>query len=230
MWTTAWWLKILGHTLVDYAKGCSTRDSEWTSRTSSRRVELVVLCSGGSNLSGVILSENLKHVKHVGLSASASHIKKTNKQKNPSLLELNRPSMNEAVAATAKSRQSCPTLCDPIDSSPPGSAVPGILQARTLEWVAISFSNAWKWKVKGKSLSHVLSQLPHGLQPTRFLRPWEFPGKSTGMGRQCLLQCFCRVRPPSIQAVSPMCLGCYARTGQLKQLPEVKVWSASQRD
>ena len=55
----------------------------------------------------------------------------------------------------AKSLQSCPTLCDPIDRSPPGSPIPGILQARTLEWVAISFSNAWKWKVKGKSLSHV---------------------------------------------------------------------------
>ena len=52
--------------------------------------------------------------------------------------------------------QSCPTLCDPIDSSPPGSPIPGILQARTLKWVAISFSSAWKWKVKGKSsLSHV---------------------------------------------------------------------------
>ena len=58
-------------------------------------------------------------------------------------------------AAAAKSLQSCPTLCDPIDGSPPGSPVPGILQARTLEWVAISFSNAWKWKVKMKSLSHV---------------------------------------------------------------------------
>ena len=57
--------------------------------------------------------------------------------------------------ATAKSRQSCPTLCDPIDGSPPGSPIPGILQARTLEWVAISFSNAWKWKVKVKSLSRV---------------------------------------------------------------------------
>ena len=56
-------------------------------------------------------------------------------------------------AATAKSLQSCPTLCDPIDRSPPGPAVPGILQARTLEWVAISFSNAWKWKVKVKLLS-----------------------------------------------------------------------------
>ena len=57
--------------------------------------------------------------------------------------------------ATAKSLQSCPTLCDPIDSSPPRSLIPGILQARTLEWVAMSFSNAWKWKVKGKSLSRV---------------------------------------------------------------------------
>ena len=55
-------------------------------------------------------------------------------------------------AAAAKSLQSCPTLCDPIDGSPPGSAIPGILQARTLEWVAISFSKAWKWKVKVKLL------------------------------------------------------------------------------
>ena len=62
--------------------------------------------------------------------------------------------LNKAAAA-AKSRQSCPTLCDPIDGSQSGSPIPGILQARTLEWVAISFSNAWKWKVKGKSLSHV---------------------------------------------------------------------------
>ena len=60
-----------------------------------------------------------------------------------------------AAAAAAKSLQSCPTLCDPIDSSPPGSPVPGILQARTLEWVAMSFSNAWKWIVKVKSLSRV---------------------------------------------------------------------------
>ena len=58
-------------------------------------------------------------------------------------------------AAAAKLLQSCPTLYDPIDGSPPGSLVPGILQARTLEWVAISFSNAWKWKVKGKLLGHV---------------------------------------------------------------------------
>ena len=61
----------------------------------------------------------------------------------------------ETAAATAKSLQLCPTLCDPTDGSPPGSPIPGILQARTLEWVAISFSNAWKWKVKVKSLSRV---------------------------------------------------------------------------
>ena len=62
---------------------------------------------------------------------------------------------NINYAAAAKLLQSCPTLCDPIDGSPPGSPVPGTLQARVLEWVAISFSNAWKWKVKVKSLSCV---------------------------------------------------------------------------
>ena len=59
------------------------------------------------------------------------------------------------AAAAAKSLQSCPTLCDPIDGSPPGFTFPGIFQARPLEWVAISFSNAWKWKVKVKFLSRV---------------------------------------------------------------------------
>jgi len=88
-----------------------------------------------------------------------------------------------ATAAAAKSLQSCPTLCDPTDGSPPGSPVPGILQARILEWVAISFSNAWKW-----SCSVVSDSLqPHGLQPTRLLHPWDFPGKSTGVGCHCLL-------------------------------------------
>ena len=88
--------------------------------------------------------------------------------------------------AATKSLQSCPTLCDPIDGSPSGSPVPGILQARTLEWVAISSSNAWRWKVKVKSLSRV-RLLAHGLQPTRLLHPWDFPGKSTGVGCHCLL-------------------------------------------
>ena len=86
-----------------------------------------------------------------------------------------------AVAA-AKSRQSCWTLWNPIDGSPPGSPVPGILQTRTLEWAAISFSSAWKWKVKVKSLSRVRLFATHGLQPTRLLRPWGSPGKGAGVG------------------------------------------------
>ena len=75
----------------------------------------------------------------IGVSASASVL----------------PMNAAAAAAAAKSLQSCPTLCNPIDGSPPGSPIPGVLQARTLEWVAISFSNSWKWKVKVKSLSCV---------------------------------------------------------------------------
>ena len=64
------------------------------------------------------------------------------------------------AAAAAKLRQSCLTLCDPIDGSPPGSSVPGVLQARRLEWVAIFFLNAWKWKVKVKSESEVTQSCP----------------------------------------------------------------------
>ena len=81
------------------------------------------------------------------------------KPRSPALqvdsLQSEPPGKPKMEAAAAKLLQSCPTLCDPIDGSPPGSAVPGILQARTPEWVAISFSNAWKWKVKVKSLSRV---------------------------------------------------------------------------
>ena len=86
----------------------------------------------------------------------------------------------EAAGAAAKSLQSCPTLCNPIDGSPPGFPVPGILQARTLECVAISFSNAWKWKVKVKSLSRV-QLLATPWTAARLLCPWDFPGKSTGL-------------------------------------------------
>ena len=83
-----------------------------------------------------------------GVSALASFLPKNSQDWSP-------------FFAAAKSLQSCPTLCDPIDGSPPGSPVPGILQARTLEWVAISFSNAWKWKMKVKSPSRVqLSATP----------------------------------------------------------------------
>ena len=81
------------------------------------------------------------------------------------------------AAAAAKSLQSCPILCDPIDGSPLGFPVPGILQARTLEWVAISFSNAWKWKGKVKSLSHAQ------LLATPWTVPYQAP-LSMGFSRQ----------------------------------------------
>ena len=77
------------------------------------------------------------------------------KPRSPTLQADSLPTEPPGKPAAAKSLQSCLTLCNPIDGSPPGSPVPGILQARTLEWVAISFSNAWKWKSKVKSLSRV---------------------------------------------------------------------------
>ena len=85
--------------------------------------------------------------------------------------------LSSSLAAAAKSLQSCPTLCDPIDGSPPGSPVARIRQARTLEWVAISFSNAWKWKVKVKSLSRVR------LLPTPWTAAHQAP-LSMGFSRQ----------------------------------------------
>ena len=98
---------------------------------------------------------------------------------------------NGIAAAAAKSRQSCPTLCDPIDGSPPGSPIPGILQARTLEWVAISFSNAGKGKVKVKSLSSVR------LSATPWTAAHQAP-PSMGFSRQ---ECWSGVPLPSPQMV-----------------------------
>ena len=87
-----------------------------------------------------------------------------------------------SAAAAAKSRQSCPTLYDPIDGSPPGSSVPGILQARILEWVAIFFSNAWKWKVKVKSLSRVRLLVTPWTAAYQAPLSMDSPGKNTGVG------------------------------------------------
>ena len=89
-------------------------------------------------------------------------------------------------AAAAKSLQLCPTLCDPRDGSPPGSPVPGILQARTLEWVATSFSNTWKWKVKVKSLSRIRLLSTPWTAAYQAPPSMGFPGKSTGVGCHCL--------------------------------------------
>ena len=91
-------------------------------------------------------------------------------------------------------------LCDPIDGSPPGSAIPGILQARTLEWAAISFSNAW---MHAKSLQLCPTLWPHRWQPTRLPRPWDSPGKNTGVGCHFLLQC---MKVKSESEVAQSCL------------------------
>ena len=92
-----------------------------------------------------------------------------------------------SAAAAAKSLQSWPTLCDPTDGSLPGSTVTGTLQARTLEWVAISFSNAWEWKVKVKSLSHAWLLATPRAAAYQAPLSMDFPGKSTGVGCHRLL-------------------------------------------
>ena len=96
---------------------------------------------------------------------------------------------NEKVyyAAAAKSLQSCLTLCNPIDGSPPGSAVPGI--SRQEHWSGLPFPSPMHENEKRKWSRSVVpdSLRPHGLQPTRLLPPWDFPGKSTGVGCHCLL-------------------------------------------
>ena len=105
------------------------------------------------------------------------------------------------VAAAAKLLQLCLTLRDPIDGSPPGSPVPGILQARTLEWVPspspMNESKKWKWRL---SVIYNLQRL-HGLQPTRLLHPWDFPAKSTRVGCHCLLRT--GEDSPSIKKLAP---------------------------
>ena len=92
------------------------------------------------------------------------------------------------AAAAAKSLQSRPTLCDPIDGSPPGSTAPGF--SRQEHWSGLPFPSPMHESEKSKGSRSVVSDslLPHGLQPTRLLHPWDFPGKSTGVGCHCLLQ------------------------------------------
>ena len=126
--------------------------------------------------------------------------------------------MTTILGAAAKSLQSCPILCDPIDGSPPGSPVPGILQARTLEWVAISFSNAWKWKVKGKSLSCV----------RLFTTPWTAAYQappSMGFSRQ---EYWSGVPSPSPNILGSAAL--YPVSGASQMVPVVKNSPASAGD
>ena len=104
------------------------------------------------SLSVSLLTQLLK--VHTGLKAEESASVSISSPRNLTM-ESDHSVKPHTATAAAKSLLSCPTLCDPVDGSPPGSPVPGILQARTLEWVAICFSNAWKWKVKVKSPSRV---------------------------------------------------------------------------
>ena len=126
-------------------KGCGGGGKSGVGREgerAGRRGEMLAWCLSWKN--GLLVAEQLR-IKNAAKSNSIY-----------SLLHIQQlQTQHMTRAAAAKSHHSCPTLCDPIDGSPPGSPIPGILQARTLEWVAISFSNAWKWKAKVKSLSHV---------------------------------------------------------------------------
>ena len=126
--------------------------SWWCHLTISCSLVLFSSCPQSFSASGSFLMSWLfaSGGRSIGASASASVLPMNIQDWSP--LELNGLIF---LLSTAKSLQSCPTLCDPIDSSPSSSPVPGILQARTLNWVAISFSNVWKWKVKVKALSRV---------------------------------------------------------------------------
>ena len=105
-----------------------------------------------------------------------------------------------AAAAAAKSLQSWLTLCDPIDGSPPGSSVPGILH-----WSGLPFPSPMHESEKWKSSHSVMSdtQRPHGLQPSRLFCPWDFPGKSTGVGCHCLLRIMSYCFDP-LEEIHPM--------------------------
>ena len=128
------------------------------------------------------------------------------------------------AAAAATVLQSCPTLCDPIDGSPSGSTIPGILQARTLEWVAISFSNAWKWKVKVKSLSRVR------LSATPWTVAYQAP-PSMGFSRQeywswvplpSLIDVNWTIKKTECQGTDTFKLWCWRRLESLLDFMEIK--------
>ena len=135
-----------------YSNSCPL--NQWCHPTISSSVIPFSSCPQSFPASGSFQMSQLftSAVQSIGVSTSASVLPMNIQDWFPlgltGWISLQSKGLSRVVAAAAKSLQLCPTLCDPTDGSPPGSPVPGILQARTLEWVAISFSNAWKWKVK----------------------------------------------------------------------------------
>ena len=135
-----------------YSNSCPL--NQWYHPTISSSVIPFSSCPQSFPASGSFQMSQLftSAVQSIGVSTSASVLPMNIQDWFPlgltGWISLQSKGLSRVVAAAAKSLQLCPTLCDPTDGSPPGSPVPGILQARTLEWVAISFSNAWKWKVK----------------------------------------------------------------------------------
>ena len=113
-----------------------------------------------------------------------------------------------AAAAAAKSLQLCPTLCDPIDGSPPGSPVPGL--SRQEHWSGLPFPSPMHESEKLKWNRSVVSdsQWPHGVQPTRLLHPWDPPGKSTGVGCHCLLRIISLIPPISCNTLTQILRVC----------------------
>ena len=171
-----------------------------------QRIHLKVCIRNNWDLrSPSLLHTQVPPLLHHRLRPEAYYVAKGDPEKltsgTPNLAERERKHLTEpegltenllAAAATAKSLQSYPTLCDPIDGSPPGSPIHGILQARTLEWVAISLSNAGKWKVKVKSLSRVW------LLATPWTAAYQAP-PSMGFSRQ---ECWSGVPLPSLNLLA----------------------------
>ena len=126
------------------------RARQWMNYTKINMLGHSILLQRSCNLTCVSKNSSLRLVFYFPFTAITKGIVRDNL-----VISSTEGRDHQCSAAAAKSLQSCPTLCDPMDCSLPGFSVHGILQARTLEWVAISFSNAWKWKVKVKSLSRV---------------------------------------------------------------------------
>ena len=146
-WTCVSWASYISRWILYH---CSKMKATGTRKKKNACLYTIAFSNGSRNMDIFKPQRDLNIEVFRGLCIIIPHPKSLDQGNRKCSLR-----MTHAAATAAKSLQSCLTLCNPIDSSSPGSPIPGILQARTLEWVAISFSNAWKWKVKVKSFSCV---------------------------------------------------------------------------